>query len=185
MGESLVLFPSVAAAVIKLFYDLLVPAPPHGPRPHDVAADHDGGARATVLEALSRVPDLAHHEVLTELLLLVEATTRSNWALSVARWPSSSRAHRSLFASAEADLRDLRMDAVVPRPALAVRSGGPRGDPLERAAAGPKDRSTWASPCSSQKELAHRPYWGQGRLCASRPVRWTGQSPRRLRRFRR
>jgi glutamate dehydrogenase len=81
MGESLVLFPSVAAAVMKLFYDLLVPAPPYGPGPHDVAADHDDGAWATVLEALSRVPDLAHHEVLSELLSLVEATTRSNWAL--------------------------------------------------------------------------------------------------------
>ncbi len=34
-----------------------------------------------MLEALSRVPDLAHHEVLSELLSLVEATTRSNWAL--------------------------------------------------------------------------------------------------------
>ena len=81
MGESLVLFPSLAVAVIKLFYDRLVPEPPYGPGPHDVAADHDGGAWATGLEALSRVPDLAHHEVLTELLSLVEATTRSNWAL--------------------------------------------------------------------------------------------------------
>ncbi len=56
MGESLVLFPSVAAAVIKLFYDRLVPAPPYGPGPHDVGADHDGGAWATVLEALSPRP---------------------------------------------------------------------------------------------------------------------------------
>jgi glutamate dehydrogenase len=81
MGESLVLFPSFAAAVVKLFCDLLVPAPPYGPGPHDAAADYDGEARATVLEALSSVPDLAHHEALAELLSLVEATTRSNWAL--------------------------------------------------------------------------------------------------------
>ena len=56
MGDSLVMFPSVAAAVIKLFYDLLVPAPLYGPGPHDVAADHDGGARATVLDALFARP---------------------------------------------------------------------------------------------------------------------------------
>ena len=81
MGESLVLFPSVAAAVIKLFYTLLVPAPPSGLGAAHVGVEHDGEARATALEALSRVPDLAHHEVLTELMSLVEATVRSNWAL--------------------------------------------------------------------------------------------------------
>lgn len=80
MGEALVLFPSVAAAVIKLFYGLLVPAPPFGLSADHVAVEHDE-ERSTVVEALSSVPDLAHHEVLTELLSLVEATTRSNWAL--------------------------------------------------------------------------------------------------------
>ena len=86
MREALVLFPSVAAAAIKLFYGLLVPDPPAGPGAEHVpvehvAVEHEGEAHSTLLEALSRVPDLAHHEALTELLLLVEATTRSNWAL--------------------------------------------------------------------------------------------------------
>jgi glutamate dehydrogenase len=81
MGEALVLFPSVAAAVMKLFYSLLVPAPPSGLGADQVGVEHDSEARSAVLEALSRVPDLAHHEVLTELLSLLEATTRSNWAL--------------------------------------------------------------------------------------------------------
>jgi glutamate dehydrogenase len=81
MGEALVLFPSVAAGVIKLFDSLLVPAPPPGPGSDAAVPERDGEARLSVLEALSRVPDLAHHEVLAELLSLVEATTRSNWAL--------------------------------------------------------------------------------------------------------
>jgi len=81
MGEALVLFPSVAAGVIKLFDSLLVPAPPPGPDFDAEPVEREGEARSTVLGALSRVPDLAHHEVLTELVSLVEATTRSNWAL--------------------------------------------------------------------------------------------------------
>ena len=81
MGKALVLFPSVAAAAIKLFYSLLVPELPDGLAADHAAPEHAGEARSTVLEALSRVPDLAHHEALTELLSLVEATTRSNWAL--------------------------------------------------------------------------------------------------------
>jgi len=81
MGEALVLFPYVAAAVIELFYSLLVPAPAYGLGADHVAFEHEDEAHSAALESLSRVPDLAHHEVLTELLWLVEATTRSNWAL--------------------------------------------------------------------------------------------------------
>jgi glutamate dehydrogenase len=43
-----------------------------------LAADE---ARASMLEALSGVPDLEHDRALHELASLIEATTRSNWAL--------------------------------------------------------------------------------------------------------
>ncbi len=68
---ALVRFPSAAAAAVNLFIALLVP----GAR---LSADE---ARSALLEALSNVPDLEHDRALHELASLVEATTRTNWAL--------------------------------------------------------------------------------------------------------
>jgi glutamate dehydrogenase len=68
---ALVTFPSAAAAAVNLFVALLVP----GAR---LSAEE---ARSALLEALSNVPDLEHDRALHELASLVEATTRTNWAL--------------------------------------------------------------------------------------------------------
>jgi glutamate dehydrogenase len=71
MEDALVAFPSSAAAVVRLFIALLGPG-------SDLPADE---ARSALLEALTGVPDLEHDRALHELVTLVEATTRSNWAL--------------------------------------------------------------------------------------------------------
>ncbi len=69
--SALVAFPSVADAVVRLFTALLVPS-----------ADLSSlDARAGVVAALSTVPDLEHDQALHELVSLVDATVRSNWAL--------------------------------------------------------------------------------------------------------
>ena len=70
MTDALVVFPSVAAAAVALFRALF------GPRGADAE-----GARADLLAALAGVPDLRHDEALKELVALVEAPTRTNWAL--------------------------------------------------------------------------------------------------------
>lgn len=71
MSKALVAFPSVAAAAAGLFESLLVPGT-------IVPAN---AARAELLAALSEVPDLEHDRALRELVSLIEATTRSSWAL--------------------------------------------------------------------------------------------------------
>jgi glutamate dehydrogenase len=68
---ALVAFPSVAAAAVRLFDALLVPGP--GLSPDE--------ARSALAIARSKVPDLEHDQALHELVSLVEATVRSNWAL--------------------------------------------------------------------------------------------------------
>jgi glutamate dehydrogenase len=69
--SALVAFPSVAAAAVRLFEALLVSGSTLS------AAE----ARSGVDMALSNVPDLEHDQALHELISLVEATVRSNWAL--------------------------------------------------------------------------------------------------------
>ena len=69
--SALVAFPSVADAAVRLFTALLVPGA-------DLSSP---AARAGVVAALSTVPDLEHDQALHELVSLVEATVRSNWAL--------------------------------------------------------------------------------------------------------
>jgi glutamate dehydrogenase len=71
MSDALVAFPSCAAAAVRLFLALLV-------RGADLLADE---ARSSMLDAMASVPDLEHDRALHELVSLVEATTRSNWAL--------------------------------------------------------------------------------------------------------
>ncbi len=71
MSRALVTFPPVAAAVVRLFASLLVPDP-------SLSANE---AHAGVADALALVPDLEHDHALREVVSLVEATTRSNWAL--------------------------------------------------------------------------------------------------------
>ena len=71
LSDALVMFPAAAAAVVNLFIALLVPG-------SALSADE---ARALLVEALSNVPDLEHDRALRELASLVEATTRTNWAL--------------------------------------------------------------------------------------------------------
>ncbi len=70
MTQALVAFPSVAAAVVALFSALF------GPGTGAVEA-----ARGEALAALAAVPELRHDQALRELVVLVEATTRTNWAL--------------------------------------------------------------------------------------------------------
>ncbi len=70
MTDALVAFPSAASASVGLFRALFVP----GGGPPDEA-------RADISAALADVPDLRHDEALRELVALVEATTRTNWAL--------------------------------------------------------------------------------------------------------
>ena len=69
--SALVAFPSVADAAVRLFTALLMPGA-------DLSSP---AARAGVVAALSTVPDLEHDQALHELVSLVEATVRSNWAL--------------------------------------------------------------------------------------------------------
>jgi glutamate dehydrogenase len=71
MGEALVAFPAAAAAAVRLFSAFLVPTADLGP----------DEARSRLKAALSEVPDLPHYEALGELVALIEATTRSSWAL--------------------------------------------------------------------------------------------------------
>lgn len=75
IGDALVAFPAVAAATVGLFRARLVPAPAALEAPDQDAAE------AGVVAALTEVPDLAHYEDLRELVSLVRATTRTNWAL--------------------------------------------------------------------------------------------------------
>ncbi len=70
MTQALVAFPSVAGAAIGLFSTLF------GPGNGEAEA-----AREDVRAALAAVPDLRHDQALRELVVLVEATTRTNWAL--------------------------------------------------------------------------------------------------------
>jgi glutamate dehydrogenase len=70
MANALVAFPAVAAAAVGLFRALFGPG--------DADAER---ARTDLLGALAGVPDLRHDEALRELVALVEATTRTNWAL--------------------------------------------------------------------------------------------------------
>jgi glutamate dehydrogenase len=70
-SEALMAFPACAAAVVRLFAAFLVPG-------SGVTVEE---ARSLVLDALAGVPDLEHDQALHELVSLVEATTRSNWAL--------------------------------------------------------------------------------------------------------
>jgi len=74
-----VLFPSVAAGVIKLFDSLLSRL--RHPARFDAEPVEREARRGQRFGALSRVPDFGAPRVLTELVSLVEATTRSNWAL--------------------------------------------------------------------------------------------------------
>jgi glutamate dehydrogenase len=71
MTGALVEFPSVAAAAVRLFQALLVPGGGLSP----------GEARSDLDAALSAVPDLEHDRALHQLVSLVEATVRSNWAI--------------------------------------------------------------------------------------------------------
>ncbi|MGO9657060.1 MAG: hypothetical protein ACLP7F_01645 [Acidimicrobiales bacterium] len=71
MTQALVAFPAAAAVVVGLFRGLFGPG-------SGAAAD---GARSDLRAALAAVPDLQHDEALRELVALVEATTRTNWAL--------------------------------------------------------------------------------------------------------
>ena len=71
MSGALVAFPGSALAAVRLFVALLVPG-------SGTPADE---ARAAMLEAFSAVPDLEHDKALHELAFLLEATTRTNWAL--------------------------------------------------------------------------------------------------------
>ena len=72
MSGALVAFPGCALAAVRLFVALLVPG-------SGASADE---ARASMLEAFSTVPDLEHDKALHELASLLEATTRTNWALA-------------------------------------------------------------------------------------------------------
>ncbi|HTT88176.1 MAG TPA: NAD-glutamate dehydrogenase domain-containing protein [Acidimicrobiales bacterium] len=71
MSDALVAFPTSAAAAVRLFMSLLAPEP-------GLPA---GDARAAMLDAVAGVPDLEHDRALHELVSLVDATVRSNWAL--------------------------------------------------------------------------------------------------------
>jgi len=100
MLESLVLYPEAAKALVTLFEQRLCSAgevAPSGmggalgvggqPAKKEPAAlegapaEEEEEARRRALAALSQIPDLAHYEALGELLSLVLATARSNWAL--------------------------------------------------------------------------------------------------------
>lgn len=67
---ALVMFPAAAAACVELFKALLVSP---GKEP--------GAARQAVEATLARVPGLEDDEALHELAAMIEATTRSTWAL--------------------------------------------------------------------------------------------------------
>lgn len=73
MARALVLFPAAAAAAVGLFKARL-----GGPGGDEESVR---AARAAMGEALAQVPDLEHDEALHELVSMVEATTRSTWAL--------------------------------------------------------------------------------------------------------
>ncbi|HXW78029.1 MAG TPA: NAD-glutamate dehydrogenase domain-containing protein [Acidimicrobiales bacterium] len=68
---ALVAFPSVADAAVRLFQALQVPGSSLSP----------SEARSQVDVSLAAVPDLEHDRALHELITLIEATVRSNWAL--------------------------------------------------------------------------------------------------------
>ncbi len=70
MVQALVAFPAVARATVGLFSTLFGP----GTGEAEVA-------RAELMAALAAVPDLHQDQALRELVMLVEATTRTNWAL--------------------------------------------------------------------------------------------------------
>jgi len=70
MGQALVGFPEVAAAVVSLFTARLAPEAPVG----------EDDARRALQDALGGVGDLASYGPLAQLAALVESTVRSNWA---------------------------------------------------------------------------------------------------------
>jgi glutamate dehydrogenase len=72
IAEALVVFPTTAAAAVRLFRALLEPG-------EGAAVEV---ARSEMQAALAGVPDLQHDEVLRELVASVEATTRTNWPLN-------------------------------------------------------------------------------------------------------
>jgi glutamate dehydrogenase len=78
MAEALVAFPEVALSVVHLFRSRLVA----DLAPSDEAEEE---ASTALARALGDVPDFAHYEALKELADLVHATTRSNFALAMAR----------------------------------------------------------------------------------------------------
>jgi glutamate dehydrogenase len=82
MKEGLVQYPRVASSLVRLFSSRLCPVG----GPEDAEGPECEGAeqaevRGEVRSALEEVPDLVHYEALQELLSMLLATTRSNWAL--------------------------------------------------------------------------------------------------------
>jgi glutamate dehydrogenase len=78
IAEALVNFPKVAVALVHLFRRRLVAS-------QDPSDETEEEASASLSDALGEVPDFSHYEALKELADLVQATTRSNFALVEAR----------------------------------------------------------------------------------------------------
>ena len=74
MTDALVAFPACAVAAVRLFVALLVPGPAQSAQSADEAWE-------SMLATLAGVPDLEHDRAMRDLASLVEATTRTNWAL--------------------------------------------------------------------------------------------------------
>ena len=131
-------------AIVKLFRSRLVPG--------GVAAGASE-AQAGLAAALSRVPDLSHYELLSEAVSLVQATTRSSWALShetIALKVSSAELH---FLPAPRPWTEVFVWSTSIE-GIHLRFGAlrPGRDPLERAALRPASRSPGTGAGAGQEE---------------------------------
>ena len=152
MTHALVAFPSVAAAAVGLFRALFGPG---------TAATE--AARADMSAALAGVPDLRHDEALRELVALVEATTRTNWALDRETISLKFASSSIPFLPPPVPLAEMFVWCPgVRRAPFALRPGGPGRHTLERQAFRPAGRGTGPGPAQVKKNALIVPTGAKG-----------------------